>query len=65
MSKKHCMTKASCCNCRCNNNYYGYNNRFNNNSYGYNNYGYGNFYGFGGFCGGCNWIWPLLLLFLL
>ena len=62
MSKKHCMTKASCCNCRCNNNYYGYNNRFNNNSYGYNNYGYGRCGNFGSgncFCG----LWPLLFLF--
>ena len=51
---------------------YGYNNNF----YGSNNYGFGNGfnrrfvnpYGFGGgFCGGfgCNFIWPLLFLFLI
>ncbi|MGM9934594.1 MAG: hypothetical protein ACI32Y_05660 [Clostridium sp.] len=61
MSKKCCMTKAPCCNCRGNNNYNRFNNRLNNR---FNN-NYGNFFGYGGFFRRFNRIWPLLLLFLL
>ena len=60
MSKNCCRINNQCCNNRCNCNCRGYNNYC---GY-YNYYGYRN-YGYGGFGGGCNLFFPLLLLFLL